>query len=258
VDLIKQGLTTIKVKEGSTEIKAALRKFGLELVDDAAKTIETSASQFAAKQLGSALGITVGEGGGIGSLLSGGLSKLLGIGGAASNGLNASQFGLAATSLTGAGTALNSAAVALTGAATSLGGTAATTGAGGAVAAAGSGGGFLSFLGSLFSFGGGGIVPSAAGGMVVGGTGTTLARLHEQEMVLPKYLSLGIQNMINNGGGGSRGAQANLNYAPTINTNSRSRGGTGMTRAEFSQLMASHGGAMLGEARNMVRNGFRG
>jgi hypothetical protein len=106
-----------------------------------------------------------------------------------------------------------------------------------------------------FSYSLGGIVPSAAGGMVVGGTGGSLSILHAQEMVLPAHLSKGIQGIINNGSRG--GNQANLNYSPTINTGPRGRGGTGLTRAEFSQMMSSHGGAMLGEARNMMRSGWR-
>lgn len=104
----------------------------------------------------------------------------------------------------------------------------------------------------------GGIVPSAAGGMMVGGTGASLAILHAREMVLPAPISMGLQTMIqkNTGGGGPTNT-ASLNYAPTINTGSRSRGGTGMSRGEFSQLLALHSGAMLGEARNMMRNGWR-
>ena len=104
----------------------------------------------------------------------------------------------------------------------------------------------------------GGIVPSAAGGMMVGGTGASLAILHAREMVLPAPISMGLQAMIHkNTGGGGPTNTASLNYAPTINTGSRSRGGTGMSRSEFSQLLALHSGAMLGEARNMMRNGWR-
>jgi hypothetical protein len=111
-----------------------------------------------------------------------------------------------------------------------------------------------------FGFSGGGIVPSAAGGMVVGGLTSgrgQLSILHPQEMVLPAHLSKGIQGLINGTGPGGNSFSANLNYSPTINTASRGRGGTGMTRGEFGQMMSQHGGALLGEARNMVRSGWR-
>jgi hypothetical protein len=52
-----------------------------------------------------------------------------------------------------------------------------------------------------FGFSGGGIVPSAAGGMVLGGGDMpTLSLLHPKEMVLPANLSEGFQNLIKNGG----------------------------------------------------------
>jgi hypothetical protein len=106
-----------------------------------------------------------------------------------------------------------------------------------------------------FSLAGGGIIPSAAGGMMVGGvTGRgTLSILHPQEMVLPAPISRGLQDMIGRGNVNT----ANMTYSPTINTASRSRGGTGMSRGEFQQMMAAHGSGMLGEARNMMRNGWR-
>ncbi len=50
----------------------------------------------------------------------------------------------------------------------------------------------------LLAFESGGIVPSAAGGMVLGGRGT-LAILHPREMVLPAPLSEGIQSAISGG-----------------------------------------------------------
>ena len=112
----------------------------------------------------------------------------------------------------------------------------------------------LPFLGALA---GGGIIPSAAGGMV-GGMGATLAVLHAREMVLPANISQGLQGMIARGGNTSIGGNsANLNYSPTINAG-RGRSGSGMSRGEFAQMMALHSGAMMGEARNMIRAGFRG
>lgn len=121
-------------------------------------------------------------------------------------------------------------------------------------------GGVLGFFGKIFALAGGGIIPSAAGGMVVGGLGGggQLAVLHPEEMVLPMQLSRGIQDMVSRGGGGNVSSSvANLHYSPTINTASRSRGGTGMSRNEFSQMMSSHGGSMFGEARNLMRSGWR-
>ena len=68
----------------------------------------------------------------------------------------------------------------------SLAGGAATAGA------AAGGGGFFSWLGGLFSFAEGGIVPSAAGGWAVPNlAGATPALLHAREMVLPADISPG-------------------------------------------------------------------
>jgi len=55
---------------------------------------------------------------------------------------------------------------------------------------------------------GGGVIPSAAGGMVVGGSadGGTLAVLHPREMVLPRALSEGVQRMIGKDGNESGNA----------------------------------------------------
>lgn len=137
--------------------------------------------------------------------------------------------------------------------------TAANTVATTANSAAESGGGILGFIGKLFAFESGGIVPSAQGGMVVGGVGGgQMAILHPQEMVLPAHISQGIQSMIaRTGNTFAQTHTANLNYSPTINTSSRSRGGTGMSRGEFNEMMNTHGGSMLGEARNLMRSGWR-
>jgi len=60
-----------------------------------------------------------------------------------------------------------------------------------------------------FGFSGGGIVPSAAGGMISGGG---LAILHPREMVLPANLSEGVQRAIGGGtfGGGGGGGGDNI------------------------------------------------
>lgn len=63
---------------------------------------------------------------------------------------------------------------------------------------------------NAISLAGGGVVPSAAGGMVLGGRGT-LAILHPREMVLPAPLSEGIQSAISHGGlGGSAGGDVHV------------------------------------------------
>jgi hypothetical protein len=53
-------------------------------------------------------------------------------------------------------------------------------------------------------FSGGGLVPSAAGGMISPGG---LSILHPKEMVLPARISEGMQNLINNGGAEANGGQ---------------------------------------------------
>lgn len=101
-----------------------------------------------------------------------------------------------------------------------------------------------------FSYAGGGVV-SAAGGMVSGRA--QLAILHNKEMVLPQHLSEGVQNMISkHGPEGSRSNSANLTYSPTINT-----GRSSMSRAELGSLLSSHSSTLIGEARNMIRRGWR-
>ncbi len=128
--------------------------------------------------------------------------------------------------------------------------------------AAGAVGGVFGFLKSIPLIGGlfeqGGIVPSAAGGMVVPGaalgSGGTVSILHPREMVLPAHLSTGLQGMINSGAsGGSSTSNSNLNYSPTINT-----GPTKMSKSEFASMLANHLPEMAGMMRQAARNGYRG
>jgi len=116
-------------------------------------------------------------------------------------------------------------------------------------------------VGGLFGFEGGGIIPSAAGGMLtsglggrgVDGRGGRLGVLHPREMVLPSHLSQGVQNMINSGNGGaSNSNSATLNYSPTINA-----GGRGGAASDISSILSSNAGSMIGQARNLVRRGWR-
>jgi hypothetical protein len=87
---------------------------------------------------------------------------------------------------------------------------AATGGMGGA-ATSGIGG-----LGKMLGFSGGGIVPSAADGMITPGNWDQghLAMLHSQEMVLPAPLSQKVQNMTE--GGGKTIHQHHVTYSPTV------------------------------------------
>jgi len=292
VDIIKQGLSSIKVNEGSTQIHQAFRKFALDLVDQGVKAIEGAVSHSIATSIDSSIQGGIGEllGKTMSNLFQSAISSVVGntagqaagsvvgsvassaVGGAAGQAVG-SAAGQAVGGAAGAAvadtatvTAITASTTAITGAITATGATQvaaitamSTTITGAIVSTASVEDSLLAATAVKpealgFSYAGGGIVPSAAGGMVAG-NGATLARLHFQEMVLPAHLSNGIQTMINNGGAKSN---ANLNYSPTINTGGRtSRGGSGMTRAEFGQMMATHGGAMMGEARNMVRNGFR-
>jgi hypothetical protein len=76
-------------------------------------------------------------------------------------------------------------------------------GAGAAAAGSAEGGGVLGFLGGLFAFARGGIVPSAARGWALPNfAGATPALLHAREMVLPAPISDGLQQMIAQGSGG--------------------------------------------------------
>lgn len=267
-DLIKAGLTTIKFNEQGNEIRAAFKNMSLGIVTDLAKSLETALGHVAANLLSN------GAANSIGDLLSQTLSKAVGS-------IFGSSAGSALGSVTGsaAGGAATSAAIAA-GATTTVAGvgssitvlgatlstaiTASTSAIVGAITGSSSVEDSLlvglnakpSALG--FTYSQGGIVPSAAGGMVVGGTGGQLSILHAKEMVLPAPISQGIQQMIARGGNdGGNTNTASLNYSPTINTGSRSRGGTGMSRSEFGQMMALHSGAMLGEARSMIRSGWR-
>ena len=167
--------------------------------------IETTVSKFAAGPLASLLGSPAPAAGeGVGDVLGNTLSRWI-------FGLPQQLGQAAATTANTAALAANTAA--LTALAGTFGATAATSGAG-ALGAAGAGaelgsaaggGGVLGFLGSIFAFAQGGIVPSAARGWALPNfPGATPALLHAREMVLPAPISEGLQNMISEGrvGGG--------------------------------------------------------
>jgi hypothetical protein len=185
--------------------------------------IENMAAKWAASGLASLAG------GAVSSAVSGaqatgasglgaGLTALLGLnqpGGLFGTGLFAGGGGAAqaaamtanTTALTASTTAITALTAALSGAAAVSGGSAAVSGLGsaaGAAAAGGAagGGGIFSWLGGLFSFGAGGVVPSAAGGWALPHfAGAQPALLHAREMVLPAPISEGLQTMIGQGGG---------------------------------------------------------
>lgn len=130
--------------------------------------------------------------------------------------------------------------------------TAATASGAGALSAAGSAGGILggiktvgSWVGSLFAFEAGGIVPSAAGGWALPSfAGATPALLHSREMVLPAPISQGIQRAIAGGsfgGGSGRAGDVHLHqhYGPYTDSAQMDRGMksfVGRNRADLAGL----------------------
>lgn len=109
----------------------------------------------------------------------------------------------------------------------------------------------IPFIGGFFAHGG--IVPSAAGGMVVGGGGATIGILHPREMVLPANLSQGIQGMIERGGS-SNGSAA----GPTLNYNANVTGyHPYSSKSAFEGLLRQHGNTLMAHVENAARNGWR-
>lgn len=98
----------------------------------------------------------------------------------------------------------------------------------------------------------GGIIPSAAAGMVVDSRGGQLAVVHPREMVLPAHLSTGIQRMIGGGGASAGGTNvANLTYSPTL-VGSHPYA----SQADYESMLRKHGGSMLDFIRNDLRNSW--
>jgi hypothetical protein len=210
----------IKTISAQTEI---LRK----VEESAAKALLNLVMSMAEKGLASGLGKLMGGGtdtsGGLSGVLGQGVGKLFGMGAGsiANNATNAATTTAPITgaisaqtgTLTGLFGTLNAAtttgdasivtavttsaaassATGAVGSAASLGGSGLSAlGGGGASSAA------ISAIGMLPFFNFGGVVPSAAGGMIVPGSGGgQLSILHPQEMVLPAHISKGIQDKIN-------------------------------------------------------------
>lgn len=276
IDIYKIGLTSIQENERSQEIKQAIGQMLMKIGDSILQGVMNIFGQIATKILAQAMQVPITAAtSSFGGVMAQGLAKMFGqaapqlasftgqaagaAGGIASSAPVVTAVGANATTISAAITALNASTVTgLTANATTISGALATQTAtlyaplaAAAVKPAAFG----------FSYAGGGIV-SAQGGMI-GGISTfgrsdgQMAILHPQEMVLPASISTGLQAMIARGGGPGGVNMANLNYSPTINTASRSRGGTGLTRGEFNEMLATHSAGMLGAARGMMRGGFR-
>lgn len=260
--LEKRGLTTIKHSEQGNALRSAFQSAIVGIASDFGKSMKEAVGHILANALSGGASNTIGQllGNWLGKAASSLFPSLAGSLGGQAAGSAVSGTAVVTAVSTGAATTVTGISTAVAANATAIGSAiaASTTAIVAAIGSAAAAEDTLlatlnlkpSILGTTYAHGG--IVPSAAGGMIVGGVnGAQLAVLHAREMVLPEHLSRGIQNMINGGN------SANLSYSPTINTGSRSRGGTGMTRSEFSQMLSTHSGAFLGEARNMFKNGWR-
>jgi hypothetical protein len=203
--------------KGMTRLMQEVETFFLDEIESmAAKWAASGLANLAGGAVANAVNAAQGTGAtGLGA----GLTALLGInqpGGLLGTGLLSGAGGAAATTqaaaMTANTTALGASTSAMAALTAALTGTAAaaTTGAGASVAsaagigsAAAGGSSFFSWVGGLFGFAQGGIVPSAAGGWAVPNlAGATPALLHAREMVLPAAISQGLQGMIAAGGSG--------------------------------------------------------
>lgn len=197
-------------------------------------------SQGAAKLGANALNITLEPGAGLSQLFQQGIGKLFGMGS------DVAGKSVETTALLAAQEAQTDKLI--------IANTANTTLITSAIAAAALQQSIAAQIPKPLGFLGGGIVPSAQGGMLTG-TGT-LALLHQKEMVLPERISTRLQAAINSGNfsGGINSATntANLTYAPVF------QGGSPfMTRSALEATLRSHGDTLVGYAQNLIRNGWR-
>ncbi len=241
--------------KGMTRVVQEVDTFFLEEIESmAAKWAASGLADLAGGAVSSAVSGAQATGA---SGLAAGLTALVGInqpGGLFGSGLMSGAGSVGATAqaaaVTANTTALGTSTAALTALTRALtGATAADTTSAGASLAGGAttagavagGGGLFSWIGSLFSFAGGGIVPSAAGGWALPNfAGATPALLHAREMVLPADISQGLQGMIASGGGGDAHFHAHFHGpsdAPSINRWFRDnlRGNAGALRDLFRQ-----------------------
>ncbi len=120
------------------------------------------------------------------------------------------------------------------------------------------GGGLFSGIGSLFGFAHGGIMPPvprapsyrihsyAAGGVAIPG----LAKLHENEMVLPPDISQGMQQFIRGGGGAGNPASGGETHVHLHN-----EGANILDGPSFHRWFQSNGGKQM--IHDMIKNAFR-
>jgi hypothetical protein len=169
--------------------------------------------------------------------------------GGASSTTGPAALGTAATDAAAEVTAFGQAAAATASLSASAGEQDFSGGVAGTAAAASGGGGLFGWLGGLWGFARGGIVPSAAGGWALPslGSGGILARLDSREMVLPANISTMLQSVAAGRGAGSN----NVAYSPTINA------GGGLSRAQFSELLSRSHNELSGMMSNTYRNGWR-
>ena len=110
-------------------------------------------------------------------------------------------------------------------------------------------GGLFKDVGTLFAFGGGGIVPSAQGGWAVPslGPGGVLAQLHSNEMVLPANISQGLQSMLaapaGAGGGSGTGSSPVVVNVSAIDSQ------------DVKRFFQSNGSLMVAALNKAMRNG---
>lgn len=243
----------------SKTLGAALRDMLISIGKDIAKT----AFDIGGRVLSRSLGGMAGEG--ISDMLARQVGGLFGLTTKIPE-TAATSLALSTAMTTGGATAGAEIATAMTTAGTAVAGEiatamaagGATSAASGAASAAGSAGGLFSGVKALFSFlpffSGGGIIPSAAGGMLVGSNGK-LGVFHPREMVLPANISDGLQNLISNGGAAGGGGPTGGGPQTVFNYNANVTGYHPFaTRSSFESMLRTHGGSMQAWAENMMRN----
>lgn len=293
-ELIKAGLTTIKINLAGSEIKTAAQQMALAFASEFTTGITKGLSSLAAGGIAKMLGMNIAPGTGIGGLVG------QAIGGGGGGGEQAAQFGITATNLAAFNTALTASTATLSGhaaavttstSATALDATAKTTSTGitaaHAAATATDTGGVLAHVGatitdtagfiahaasvaydtgaevvhavlSLFGLEGGGIVGSAAAGMVtsgIGGRGVD-GRGGSLNVLHPKEMVLPAHLSTGIQNMINKGGDNNSrNFSANLNF-SPVVNGRGSGGNPMSDLRSMSTG-MMGEARNAIRRGMR-
>jgi len=197
----------IGLVEGTMNFQTAALRVAQSVERGFITMAQTTLSRAAAGPLAALLGQAAPAAGeGVGDVLGNAVSRWIfgaptKLGEAAATTANTAALAANTAALGAVTAALGASAAA--GSAGAVGGAAALAGGTAAAGAAAGGGGLFGFLGSLFAFGRGGIVPSAARGWALPNfAGATPALLHAREMVLPAPISEGLQRLIGEGGGG--------------------------------------------------------